>query len=67
MLKWNSWERKLRNKHLGGRDGDDEFKERNIVEKLWKWNSWERKLGNKHLGGRPREDEFKERHLGNEI
>ena len=34
LLKWNSWERKLRSKHLGGRDGDDEFKERNIGEKL---------------------------------
>ena len=34
MWKWNSWERKLRNKHLGGRDGEDEFRERNLGEKL---------------------------------
>ena len=32
--KWNSWERKLRNKDLGGRDGEDEFRERNLGEKL---------------------------------
>ena len=32
--KWNSWEGKLRNKHLGGRDREDEFRERNLGEKL---------------------------------
>ena len=35
MWKWNSWKRKLRNKHLGGRDGHDEFRERNLEEKFW--------------------------------
>ena len=34
LWEWNSWERKLRNKHLGGRDGEDEFRERTLGEKL---------------------------------
>ena len=37
MWKRKSWERKLRNKHMGGRDGEDEFKERKERkgEKIW--------------------------------
>ena len=34
LWKWISWERKLRNKHLGVRDGEDKFRERNLREKL---------------------------------
>ena len=34
LWKWNSWERKLRNKNWGGRLGEDEFKERRLGEKF---------------------------------
>ena len=47
--KWNSWEGKLSNKHLGGRERDDEFKERNLGEKFWEWNSREWKYETKKL------------------
>ena len=48
MWKWNSWERKLRNKHLGGRDVEDEFKERNLGEKFGEFKGekiWDYKIG----------------------
>ena len=34
LWKWNQWERKLSHKNLGGRDGDDEFYERNLKRNL---------------------------------
>ena len=34
LWKWNSWERKLRTKHLRRRPGEDEFKERNWGDKF---------------------------------
>ena len=50
MWKWNSWEIILRNKHLGSRDGDDEFKERNLGEKFGDRNPREKKYWITKLG-----------------
>ena len=38
LQKWNLWEKKQRNKHLGGGDGEDELMERNVGEKFGESN-----------------------------